>query len=673
MALSFFRCGFVRLTALFVLAVGLIYAQSKDAQPANDELTQAYQALAAKNYDTAIALFRAGLSKQPSNAAVHKDLAYTLLKTGENAEARGEFAAAVRLNPGDETASLEFAFLAFETGKPIEARRTFDRLRTHASAATRATAEKAFQNIDRPLADGIARWQQALSRSANPMDPAMFSAHWELAQLAELRDNLPLAAEQYEICRKLKPEKADLLLILGHVWLQLNRVEDAHAAILACSRSSDARTAETALEQVGSRYPYPYEFLNALALDPQNVNLRRELAFLYLAMGKTPEAIAQFRQVLAIDAADQLSRDQLDGLTGSKKAAAVPTPAVQAPIVTATVFHASVSVPSPIDARAMGLKSFQLGYARDAIKYLRQAHDENPDDAEVMLKLGYAYNYAKDDPDALQWFDRARYASDPVIAAEANKAFHNLNGDLPAQTTLWLLPMYSSRWHDVFNYGQVKRTFPLPGKLNHWLSFYLSARFTGDWKSSIPQAAVNPLYLSDSSIILGGGLSTRSWHHLTLWGGAGESVKYLPFRHDIGNALPDYRGGLTFAKGFGTLLGGAGSGLFYETTGDAFFVSRYANDWIFSSQNRAGRTLHVTKGTSAQLLWNANFLHDLKDQYWAETVETGPGLRVHMSWMRPNVYFSTDFVRGVYTNNLGNPRRPNYDDIRVGFWYAFTR
>jgi hypothetical protein len=44
-----------------------------------------------------------------------------------------------------------------------------------------------------------------------------------------------------------------------------------------------------------------------------------------------------------------------------------------------------------------------------------------------------------------------------------------------------------------------------------------------------------------------------------------------------------------------------------------------------------------------------------------------------MPWMRPNVYFSTDFLRGAYTNNVGNPRRPNYDDIRIGFWYALSK
>ncbi len=104
--------------------------------PGTDDLTRAYQALAKKDYDTAITLFRRGLAQQPANAGAHKDLAYTLLKAGENANARDEFAVAAKLNPGDDTAALEYAFLAYETQQPIEARRTFDRLRHSSKDAT---------------------------------------------------------------------------------------------------------------------------------------------------------------------------------------------------------------------------------------------------------------------------------------------------------------------------------------------------------------------------------------------------------------------------------------------------------------------------------------------------------------------------------------------------------
>jgi tetratricopeptide (TPR) repeat protein len=627
-------------------------------QPGDAELNQAYSALAKKDYDTAIEAFRAGLAKQPNNAGAHKDLAYTLLKTGENAEARDEFERALGVNQKDETAALEYAFLAFETKKPIEARRMFDKLQQSGTPATRATAEQAFQNIDRPLAHGIARWKEALTRSANPKDPSTFSAHWELAQLAELRDELPLAAEQYEICRELKPQLSELLVILARIWRQVNRLDEANAALLAASRSKNSRTAELALAQMERRYPYPYEFVNALKLDPQNVALRTELAYLYLAMKKESEAVEQFEQILRVDPRDQTARKQLNALRGIKTNEAAPASAP--PVAT--------------DARVMGLKSYALGYTNDAIKYLEQAHEQNPNDTEVTLKLAWAYNQKKDDVDAIRYFDLARRGDDPQIAAAASKAFHTLRGDVLPQTTVWVLPMFSSRWKDLFAYGQVKRTVPLPWLqgANKFVSFYLSARFMGDLKSGLPAHVIDPQYLSESSFIFGGGASTRTWHHLTGWAEAGEAVKYLPGRKDIGTAIPDYRGGLNFAKGFGHLLG-SHSGLFYETTVDAVYVSRFDKDWLFYWQNRSGRTFQIGEKGSFQALFNANYVRDIKNQYWANTLELGPGMKLHLSWMPPNLYFATDFLRGVYTDNRYNPRRPNYNDVRVSFWYAITK
>lgn len=657
MVSSLIRFGFVRLAAILVAGLAsLAYA----ADGAGSECDQAYKLLALKDYDGAVAHFRAALAQDSAAPAVHQDLAYTLLKMGENAAARDEFAAAARLKPSDEQASLEFAFLAYETGKPIEARRTFDRLRQHGSALTRATAQQAFDNIDRPLAGGIAQWKEALARSADPNAPALFSAHWELANTAEKRDDLPLAAEQYLICRKLKPQMPEILLCLARVWQQLNRVEDAHAALLAASRNSDVRTAEAAHEQLGTRYPYAYEFVNALAMDAQNVALRRELAFLYLAVGKEADAVAQFRKILTIDPSDQLSSRQLATLQ-HKKDEAEASPA-----------QSGASL--PVNAREMGFKSLALGYSRDAIRYLSQAQEEDPDDAEIALRLGYAYNYAHDDFDAIRWFDRARQSSDPAIAAEATRAFHNLRGDPVAQTTLWALPMYSSRWHDAFSYGQIKRTVPLPWSgLNHWFSLYFSARYAGDWKSSLSSKPPGFQYLSESSVVFGSGVASRTWHHATLWAEAGESVKYLPFRHDIGTALPDYRGGLTYVKGFGHMLGGPSSGSFFETTIDADYVSRFDKNWFFGAQSRAGHTFVLANGYVTQLGWNFNILQNLKNEYWAQTAETGPSFRLHTPWMLPGVYLSTDLLHGVYLNNADNPRRPNYDDVRVGFWYAFTK
>ena len=472
-------------------------------------------------------------------------------------------------------------------------------------------------------------------------------------------DNLQLAAGQYEICRQLKPQKSSLLIDLARVWLQLNELEQAHAALLAASRSVDSRTAEEGLELLGSRYPYVYEFQNAIQLDPRNVALRRELAFLYLELKKEPEAIAELQDLLAIAPGDQLALAQLDALRHPRRTAepvAPPAPANRSDI--------------KVDPKAMGLKSLAAGYVNDAIRYLRIAHEDNPNDAEVMLKLGWAYNAAKNDAEAVKWFESARQADDQAIADEANKAWHNLLGISPAQTTMWLLPMYSSRWNDSFIYGQVKRTIPIPYKLP--VSFYLSARFIGDLRGQVRLDNLPPEYLSENAVIVGAGVSTRQWRHLLGWAEAGISMNYIPGRTDVGVAIPDYRGGVNFAKGFGSLLGSSHAGFFYETTADAIYVSRFDKDWLFYSQHRVGRTFRIG-GDTLQAYLNGNFVQDVKREYWANSVEFGPGTKLHLPWMPPGLYLSADLLRGAYTTNVDNPRGPNYYDFRLGFWYAATR
>jgi tetratricopeptide (TPR) repeat protein len=176
----------------------------------------------------------------------------------------------------------------------------------------------------------------------------------------------------------LKPQLESLLLDLARVWRQLNQVEQSHAAVLAASRCNDPRTAENAHELLGDRYPYVYEFQNAIKLDPNNIALRRELAFLFLALGKQPEAIHEFEEILHIAPGDQLSIAQLSALRAGKQNTSSTTAA-----------PASRSGATP-NAKAMGLKSLAAGYLNDAIRYLRIAHENDPNDGEVMLKLGSA-------------------------------------------------------------------------------------------------------------------------------------------------------------------------------------------------------------------------------------------------------------------------------------------
>jgi len=216
------------------------------------------------------------------------------------------------------------------------------------------------------------------------------------------------------------------------------------------------------------------------------------------------------------------------------------------------------------------------------------------------------------------------------------------------------MPSYSSRWHDTFSYGQIKTEW----NLHSWVRPYLSARVIADTRSHADPA--NPLYFSESSVIAAAGLASRSWHGALLWGEAGSSIGYLS--HHV---TPDYRGGLSFARS-------SGHRWFLDTSADALFLSRFQNDGLLYLQNRAGYSRRAG-AWDFQLYWSANATADARRQYWANFVETGPGIRIHSSVLPDFPVISVGFLRGVYTMNENNPRRPNFYDLRIGLWYALSR
>ena len=273
-----------------------------------------------------------------------------------------------------------------------------------------------------------------------------------------------------------------------------------------------------------------------------------------------------------------------------------------------------------------------------------------------MLMLGRTYNSLHDDAQAIRWFDLARRSPDSLVAGDAGRAWHNLHPDFARfRTSGWIYPLYSSRWRDLFSYAQFKTEMRVPGPVQP----YVSARFIGDSRGIVGEGS--PEYLSESATILGLGVATRTWRRSRAWFEAGSAVGYLS-----GHMLPDYRGGVSWTRSF------VRRDWFFESGADGVFVSRFGNDFLIYSQNRWGRSLK-TGGFRWQVYWNGNYTTDVQRQYWANFAETGPGLRVRWNPLPEPLYFTVNFLRGAYTRNEDNPRRPNFFDLRVGFWYAFSR
>jgi Flp pilus assembly protein TadD len=655
--------------AALAVAQGPSPASDAAPDPAYAPLTRAYDALRARDYDTAVTNFLKGIELAPGRASIRKDLGYTYLKIGENELARDQFAEAMRLAPDDVQVAMEYAFLCYETKEQAQARRIFDRIRKTGNAV----AEQAFHNIDDPLAAGIARWQEAIAKGADD-----FNAHYELATLAEQRDEMELAAEHYEKAWRLLPDRRSVLVDLGRTWKALNRLEDANAALLAASRGGEPRAAEMARELLPDRYPYVSEFQKALELDPKNVELRRELAYLLLRIGKQPEAEQEFGVLTEQAPDDLLSATQLGFLRFGRGDVAGAMPLFERVLagsdddlanrVRAVLRMPQVlkqrpedTKPVSIDAKVMAERSMKAGYMKDALKYLQIAHEAEPGDFNVMLQLGWAYNMLHQDNDAVRWFDLARRSTDPKISAEALKAWKNLRtSNEQVRISVWMFPIFSTRWHDLFTYGQFKAEWHPRSRIHP----YFSTRFIGDTRVTI--GAVSPQYLSQSSFIVGVGVATVPWHGIMGWAEAGSAVSYI-----TGHVLSDYRGGLNVARNLGTSLTAESSGLFAASNTDALFISRFGNDFLLYQQTRFGYSFGP-KLLRAQLYWNVNATVDSQREGWANFIELGPGIRFHASMMPPPMYVMVDTMEGAYLIHGSYPV-PHYADVRAGVWYAFTR
>ena len=228
-----------------------------------------------KDYPSMVAAFREAIRQAPT-VTLYKDLGYALGKMGDLRGARNAFEEAMKLAPEDVVAALEFAYLANDLGERRLARRIFQEVAAKGSDQAKA----AFTAIDSSLADDIQR-----ATAAVQADPNNFSVHEELARLAEDRSDDALARQHYRAAITLKPDRRDLLVALSRV-----DPEASLAALIAASRGPDPRTSETAQALLPQRYPYVSEFQAALQLDPSNIALRKELAYLHLAMQNQEDA-----------------------------------------------------------------------------------------------------------------------------------------------------------------------------------------------------------------------------------------------------------------------------------------------------------------------------------------------------------------------------------------------
>jgi len=650
-------------------------ASAAPKDPEAPSLESGYAALRAGDFDRAVAAFEGAVEAAPEQARGHKELAYALLKTGETERARDAFARAVEIDPADEAAALELAFLQHDTGLRAESLTLLRRLREAKEERIRATATGAVERIEASLAGDVGRWERAVTEA-----PDNRAGRLELARIYERAAEPGKAAEQLAAAFRLEGENADeILLSLGRVRLEAGDVEGAHGAWLLASRSAEVRIAESARGVMPARYPYANEFRRALELRPGDGGLRKDLAYLLLEVGETDAAVEEFERTTEAAPNDMQAAAQLaylyleldreeDAFGLLERARESEDPDV---VLRAEQALTAVRSKKAAPVRALGEKSLEKSYLRDAQRQFFEAWRLNPQDHAVALKLGVVHNLLTEDREAVRWFRLASRSEDPAVSEQAMRSYRAL---APSQrkvlTTVWAFPFYSKRFSTVFGYAQAKTEFridDLPVRP------YVSLRVAGDTRRRSGGAAA-PQLLSESSLIAAVGLRKRLDYGVTLWGEAGQSVSYLGERPDgVPLSAPDYRGGLNWFRARGPSLGSDEAGAFQEMNLDAVYISRFDDDVLAYFQYRPGYRLPTWKWVRAQTYLNWNVTADRSRQYWGNYAEAGPGVRLRVPKINPPMNLSFDFVRGVHLSNRGNTRRPNYFDVRAGLWYSFSK
>ncbi len=308
------------------------------------------------------------------------------------------------------------------------------------------------------------------------------------------------------------------------------------AALLAASRGPEPENRRAGTGAASRRaHPYVYEFRQALELDPGNEALHQELAYLLLRMSENGQAsredaeeefsklanlpdnylpAAQLGLLYLEDLRTELAMPLLNRVLahGNPATANRVRMALHMPLIVQEIREASISAErSSLDPRVLGERRYQAGFMKDALRYFLLAREANPQDASIALKLGWTYNLLHDDVTALRWFNVAQQSGDPAIAAEARRAYSNLKPEQRRfRTTVWLYPLYSSRWSDLFGYGQVKTELRVKAVPLHP---YASIRLAGDVRRTT--SGPLPRSLSESAFITSPGRGDKyvAWSH----------------------------------------------------------------------------------------------------------------------------------------------------------------
>jgi Tfp pilus assembly protein PilF len=643
----------------YLLNLAQLYEKSGSRETAN-----AYYLLASRSPDPDVAEkghlglgnrypygpeFERALQLEPSQQEVRRELGYLYIQLKQPEPAARHFEIVVRNEPRDYQSLMQLADLYTQLGRKEDALRMLKRVQREGSPKAREELAGSFLRKGEPKK----------------------------------------ALDQYLTLRRQEPLQHRHLLSLAQIYEKLNEPSTANAYYLLASRAPDAQVAAAARLKLGSRYPFPAEFEEALQLEPDQHEVRRELGYLYITIHQPAAAARHFERIVQAEPKDYQSVVQLGFLYADlldRRSDALPLlesvvrtgPLDQALKAAVALQRLGYTGPPGDDPPAkifrhklLGFVSISKSYLPAAAREFEAVHELDPHDYQAIMQLGYLYSTMKRNDVAKKWFRLGRSSPDQKVAAESRRALFNVSwADRKVITTVWAMPFATTRWETLFGYGQMKTEYNIKG-----LPFrpYLSMRFVGD--TNTRTTGPGHQIRSDESIVFGAGLLAKVAKNMWAWGEAGNAVSFLGKDRPRGiqRSEPDYRAGLSYGRVVGPTLYSKKPGFFLDVTNDAVYLSRFAQNVLFVNQTKIGYQLPTFHGFYHQPMLATTTVADARGDYVANYVEFGPAYRFgFIKFSRVYVYAGA--FRGAFTTQgrryHNYLHRPNYTDFRLAVWYA---
>jgi Tfp pilus assembly protein PilF len=416
-------------------------------------------------------------------------------------------------------------------------------------------------------------------------------------------------------------------------------------------------------------------FLKALEGDPDNISLRKDLAYTYVQQGSLLSAAGQFEIVLkahpddfgtALELGFLYNRMGRNDLAKKDFALAVKSPD---PDISSRAVKALENIRGDElwKLRDQGYRLLSEGRRPEAIRAFEEAYGQNPQDYASAMQLGYLYQAEGQNENARRMFRSATNSPDPQVASQALAALRSINGVQGLWfSSLYFAPFYTSRFGDEIN--------SLNGKLGlrptRYFQPYIGLRLNRDTRS---QTGRLPIIFEDDAAVFSFGIQSQPFGpNSAIYAEAGTAVSLLS-QPPGGRAIPDYRVGIDWFHPWGLSLGQASHeisrkvALFGEGYFDTAFYSRYGDNVIGYLQAKEGLTFPLKRLVPVQAFAAVNVVKDSRGDFYNNVVEIGPGFRFAPVRKLPAFQIQAQYLRGYYMikgQRTINPYGPNYNDCR---------